>query len=328
MDSRAQHRLMNLTNMTFTLAILYLITAGTLRAQVSECSDPLPAHDYSSVGYGNGRIPIPYGKQEATHSFDSGRHTIDELILLSDGDVVRGAGRDKTVLYFPKGLKGLGEPCGHQGVDCYDWANGVIRAEGKSIGIEDLTIEFPVHEWCHYCGDKNEGYNGVSMRGCSDCWVKNVTIRNCDSGLFIERNSRNTTVDGLHVYVNAGVKSHAHIAISGFSTNNLVTDFKVYGTSFHGLTGNWGSSSNVFANGWGENIRLEPDHNCNGPGGSASCCPNIMYSNISGAIESIQTRDRAKNILQTVLWNVGEKTRCPEDAYTAQVKKTRPAADN
>jgi hypothetical protein len=53
-----------------------------------------------------------------------------------------------------------------------------------------------------------------------------------------------------------------------------------------------------------------------------------MYSNISGAIESIQTRDRAGNTLQTVLWNVGEKNKCPEDAYTAQVKKTRPAADN
>lgn len=304
-------------------ALLSLMASGTLQAQKSPCSDPLPAHDYSTVGYRNGLVPIPYGELRATVHFDSGRHTIDNLILLSSGDVLRGAGRDKTVLYFPNGLKGLGEPCGHKGVDCYDWANGVIRAQGKSIGIEDLTVEFPEHEWCHYCGEKSGGYNGVALSGCTDCWVKNVTIRNCDSGLFIEKNSSNVTVDGLHVYVNSGVKSHLHIAISGYSTNNLVTDFKVYGTSFHGLTGNWGSSGNVFANGWGELIRIEPDHNCNGPGGSASCCPNMMYSNIGGVIESIQTHDRAKKALQTVLWNVGEKTKCPEDAYSAQVENKK-----
>jgi len=308
----------------WSFAILFLVTTGRLLAQNSPCSDPLPAHDYSGVGYGSGKVPIPYGKQEATLRFDSGRHIISRQILLSDYDVIRGAGRDKTVLYFPGGLKAFGEPCGHQGVDCYDWANGVIRAEGKSIGIEDLTIEFPAHEWCHYCGEENGGYNGVAMRGCTDCWVKNVTIRNCDSGLFIEQNSKNNSVEGLHVSVNSGVKSHLHIAISAFSTNNLVADFRVFGSSFHGLTGNWGSSSNVFANGWGESIRIEPDHNCNGTGGSASCCPDIMYSNISGTIESIQARDRAGNALQTVLWNVGEKTRCPDDAYTAQVRSKKP----
>ena len=94
----------------------------------------------------------------------------------------------------------------------------------------------------------------------------------------------------------------------------------MYGTSFHGLTGNWGSFSNVFANGWGENIRIEPDHNCNGVGGAASCCPDLMYSNISGIIESIQAVDRAHNAPQAILWNVGGKAKCPEDAYTAQVK--------
>ncbi len=313
---------MNAKRTIRSLVILSFLLTGSLRAQEPSCSDPLPAHDYSRAGYRHGK-PLPSGKKKAAITFDSGRHTIDSLILLSDGQVLRGAGRDKTILYFPKGLKGLGEPCGHKGVDCYDWGNGVIRAEGKEIGIEDLTVEFPRHEWCHYCGDNNEGYNGVAISGCSDCWVRNVTIRNCDSGLFIQDSSHNVTVEGVHVYVNAGVKSHLHIAISGFSNNNLVSDFKVYGASFHGLTGNWGAWSNVFANGWGENIRLEPDHNCNGVGGAASCCPDLMYSNISGTIESIQTRDRGRNALQTVLWNVGEKTKCPQDAYTAQVNNRR-----
>ncbi|MCB0686694.1 MAG: hypothetical protein KDC53_09215 [Saprospiraceae bacterium] len=85
-----------------------------------------------------------------------------------------------------------------------------------------------------------------------------------------------------------------------------------------GLTANWGSASNVFANGWGEALRIEPDHNCKGPGGEESCCPHILYSNIKGEIESIQTHNRAKEPLLTDLWNVGEETRCPIDAYTAQ----------
>jgi hypothetical protein len=268
-------------------------------------------------------VPAPYGQRGATIAFEPGRFTIDSLIVLHDGQVLRGAGRDKTILYFPKGLKGFGEPCGHKGVDCYDWGNGVITATGKEIGIEDLTIEFPPHAWCHYCGDKNEGYNAVAMSHCQDCWIENVTVRNCDSGIFIQDSSSHVTVEGAYVYVNPGVKSHLHIAISGYSNNNLVNNFKIFGSSFHGLTANWGSFSNVFANGWGENIRIEPDHNCNGVGGAASCCPDLMYSNITGAIESIQTRDRAGNPLQTVLWNVGGKTKCPEDAYTAQLRKRR-----
>jgi hypothetical protein len=311
----------NLIKTVFSFTFVSFIATGCLYAQQSGCSDPLPDHDYSVVGYHHGTEPVPYHQRQATLRFDSGRFTIDHLIRLSDGDVLRGAGRDKTVLYFPKGLKDLGEPCGHKGVDCFDWGNGVIRASGKEIGIEDLTIEFPTHEWCHYCGDKNGGYNGMSLSGCTDCWVKNVTIRNCDSGLFIEMRSSNVTAEGVDVFTNPGIKSHLHIAISGFSSNNLVTGFKLYGTTFHGLTGNWGSFSNVFANGWGETLRIEPDHNCNGVGGAESCCPDMLYSNITGTVESVQARDRSRQPLTAILWNVGEKTRCPEDAYGAQVAK-------
>jgi hypothetical protein len=315
---------MTIKQRTALLALSLLIFGATSgRAQKAECTDPLPAHDYSTAGYHGGTVPIPYGQRAATVKFDTGRFTIDSLIALADGAVLRGSGRDQTILYFPKGLKGLGIPCGHKGVDCYDWANGVVRAEGKEIGIEDLTIEFPEHEWAHYKGDKSHGYNGVALSGCTDCWVKNVSIRNCDSGMFVQDSSAHVTIDGLHVYVNPVVKSHLHIAISSFSNNNLVTNFRIYGSSFHGLTANWGSYSNVFANGWGESIRIEPDHNCNGVGGTTSCCPDIMYSNIQGTVESVQTKDRAGNMLQTVLWNVGERKRCPQDAYAAQVKKKK-----
>jgi hypothetical protein len=257
-------------------------------------------------------------KKDATYVFGPGRFTIDSLIRLSSGEILRGAGPDQTILYFPRGLKELGEPCGHTGVDCFDWSNGVIRAEGIEIGIEDLTIEFPEHPWCHYCGDKNEGFNAISLFQSSNCWIKNIKIRNCDSGIFIEGNSINNSVDEVTITLQEGFTSHLHIAISGRSINNLVQNFKLYGRSFHGLTANWGSGSNVFANGWGESIRIEPDHNCKGRGGADSCCPHILYSNIMGQIESIQDLNRAGEPLETDLWNVGEISKCPIDAYKAQ----------
>jgi len=300
----------------------FVLVLSVLRldAQHDACLDPLPDFDYTNVGYKKGQVPLPYGQGQATFYFEEGRYVIDSLIRLEDGEVLRGAGRNKTVLFFPRGLRGLGAPCGHEGVDCYDWSNGVIRASGKEIGIEDLTIEFPEHDWCHYCGKQNQGYNGISMLKCEDCWIKNVNIRNCDSGVFIEGSSNNITVADISIWADPTQKSHLQVAVSGYSTYVLVSGFKVFGSTFHGLTANWGAGASVFSNGWGDSLRIEPDHNCNGAGGPESCCLNIMYTNIKGSVESIQTHDRANNELKAVIWNVGEQSKCPQDAYQAQLK--------
>jgi hypothetical protein len=304
----------------FLTALLVVILINhNLLAQCSP-ENTLPSTDFSKVGYRQGDTPIPYQQRPATITYPEGRFTINNLIRLTSGQVLRGAGRDKTVLYFPDGLRELGEPCGNPGVDCYDWKNGVIRANGTEIGIEDLTIEFRDHGWCHYCGSNNGGFNGIELQNCTNSWVKNVTIRKSDNGLFISGGSNNT-VDGVHVYPMTGLTTHLHIAISGFAKNNLVTNCRAYGDTNHGITGNWGVDTNVFANTWGENLYIEPDHNCNGAGGTASCSPNMMYSNITGTIKGIQTVDRAGNPLQTVLWNVGSVTKCPVDAYTAQLDR-------
>ena len=37
--------------------------------------------------------------------------------------------------------------------------------------------------------------NGIAMTGVSDCWIKDVRISNCDSGIFVGGNF--CTVDGL-----------------------------------------------------------------------------------------------------------------------------------
>jgi len=281
------------------------------------CPQPLPTHNFSYDGYRQSYRPVPYKTRPATLSYPAGRHTITSFIDLASGQVLRGAGRDQTVLVFPNGLKGLGAPCNTPGVDCFDWGGGVVRMSGREVGVEDLTIEFPAHNWCHYCGNQNGGFNGMVLNDCTNCWVKNVTIRNADSGVNLEGGSYNT-LDGVHVYANPP-RSHFHISIGGFAHHNLVTNFRANGLSAHGLTGNWGVNSNVFANTWLENAVVEPDHNCNGVGGAASCSPNMMYSNITGKMETLQTKDRAGNTLPTVLWNVLNTNNCPVEAQAAQV---------
>ncbi len=290
---------------------------------------PLPSFDFSHVGYRQGAA-LP--SRSATKTFPAGTTTVTEQIVLKSGDVLRGAGRDKTILYFPGGLKQMGFPCRNGEIitvtgggtgDCYDWTSntyymGVIGARGSEIGIEDLTIEFPAdHAWTHH-GNYNytSGYNGIDLNKCTDCWVRNVSIVNSDNGIFVS-GGNNNTLDGLHIYARPG-GGHIHIAFSTYTKNNLATNFRAYGTSSHGLTMNWGTENNVYANGWGENIRIEPDHNCNGTGGASSCSKNMLYSNIAGKIASLQTKDRAGNTLPTILWNVGSVDRCPLDAYTAQ----------
>ena len=280
----------------------------------------LPSVDFSYAGYRQNNAPLPHGHRRATVSYSEGRHSITSIINLQSGDVLRGAGRDKTILYFPKGLRDLGPACNTN--DCYEWDDaGLILAQGSEIGIENLTIEFPAHVYEHYQGLTNQGFNAISLRSCINCWVKNVTIRNSDIGIFVA-NSSDSTIDGAYVYSNAQ-GAHMHIGISGYSKRIAVTNFKVFGASEHGLTGNWGPDLIVFTDGTRDNTKIEPDHNCNGVGGLRSCAKNFLYSNISGTgtIQENTGRDGKPLPYPPIIWNVNRVDRCPLDVYTEQLKR-------
>ena len=62
--------------------------------------------DFSNVGYRKGDVPIPYRTRPITYG--PGRHEITKRLFLKSGQVLRGAGMDKTVLYFPKPLLEIG----------------------------------------------------------------------------------------------------------------------------------------------------------------------------------------------------------------------------
>jgi hypothetical protein len=184
--------------------------------------------------------------------------------------------------------------------------------KGAETGLEDLTIEFPDPGWGHYQNyNGTSGYNGIDMSDCTNCWVKNVSIKKSDNGIFVDR-STNATLDGLHVYSRPG-GAHLHVAYVG-SKSSLTKNSRMYGTSAHGLTTTWGEDGSVFANGWGENLDIEPDHGCpNSPR-----FKNVVYSNIAGTIRRFQTKDWEGGPFPTIHWNVGAVDRYPLDVYTAQ----------
>ena len=269
-----------------------------------------PLKDYSHVGYHGGNDPIPYQKRAASKSFGAGRFTITDRMIITNG-VLRGAGKDKTTLYFPKGLVGMGYPC--PGGGCWDWSGAVIEATGTEIGIEDLTIEFPPHSYQHANG---QGFNGIMLRGCRDCWVKNVRILNADEGIGIFNDDATHT--GTPEYGHNTVEdvevlggNHVHIHMST-TLDNLVRNFTVSGGTWHGLVGNWDTHGGVYANGVANPLTLEPNH-------AGPTTTGMLYSNIQGANRRVNGGNSGSTS-DMYLWNVApDHGLCPLEIYQAQL---------
>jgi hypothetical protein len=276
--------------------------------QQGESWDPHgPLKDFSYAGYHRGDDPIPYQQRPAALTFGPGVHTITERIVLTAG-VLRGAGVHETTLYFPHGLIGMGYPCPRDtGGNCWDWGGGVIQlGPGREIGLEDVTIAFPPHPYRHHRG---KGFNGPDLRGCEHCWVKHVRVINTDEGFGIHGGHHNSLEDVEVIANPRGAHNYIHMTLT---QDNLVNRFSVSARAIHGLSGNWGTRGGVYANGTGDPVRIEPDHN--GP-----TTTGLLYSNIHG------TGGHKVKLSDTVLWNYMTHQWCPEDLYTAQLKKRRGA---
>jgi hypothetical protein len=122
----------------------------------------------------------------------------------------------------------------------------------KETGIENLTIEFPN---VSYAGHFNEpGYNGILLKSVSDCWVRDVTIRNADGGIFLESGTRFSTIEGLRL---TGRGGHHGIEMDSFSESNLITGFQFDNTFIHDVTVQFLVHGNVFSQGRGANLNLD-----------------------------------------------------------------------
>ena len=126
------------------------------------------------------------------------------------------------------------------------WSMPVIR----EIGIEHLTIDFPSTP---YPGHHRErGYNALEFsRNVVDAWVRDVEMRNCDSGIFVGRRSKGLTLAQLHFVSSRpgdakGNQGHHGVALMGCA-DVLVADLGFEAEFIHELTLSHRAVGNVFS---------------------------------------------------------------------------------
>ena len=69
------------------------------------------------------------------------------------------------------------------------WSPRILTVSGQvsGVGIEGFTMEFPdVPYKGHF---KEDGYNGIFLFGSWNCWVRDITLHNCESGVFLEKSA-------------------------------------------------------------------------------------------------------------------------------------------
>ena len=143
------------------------------------------------------------------------------------------------------------------------WRMPVIR----EVGIEHLGIEFPVTA---YPGHHRErGFNGVDFsRNVVDAWIRDVTMHNCDSGVFVGRRSKWLTITGLR-FTSArqpdgrGDRAHHGVVLSACS-DVMVADVNFETDFIHEFTITHRATGNVFS-GPVRAVNLDLDHHRDTP---------------------------------------------------------------
>lgn len=110
----------------------------------------------------------------------------------------------------------------------------------EQVGLEDFSITFPQSP---YFGHHLErGYNGIYVTSVIDGWVRDVRIKNADSGI-LTYNSANLTIENIR---SEGQRA-AHYAIHlGNVHNVLVRDILIENPVIHSLTFNTQSTKCVY----------------------------------------------------------------------------------
>lgn len=141
-----------------------------------------------------------------------------------------------------------------------EWDPSLRQAAGgvEEAGIEGIGCEFPVRP---YEGHFRElGSNAIAVGGARNCWVRNVTIRHADSGIFVSGD--NITVSGVVLESDRtpdrSLKSTGHHGIALGGTDNLVTRFDFRCKFIHDLTVSHGTAGNVVSK--GRAVDLSMDH--------------------------------------------------------------------
>lgn len=130
----------------------------------------------------------------------------------------------------------------------------------SECGVEDLGFEFPPTK---YEGHFTEiGFNAMAVNQAADCWVRNVRIRNSDSGIFLA--GMFCTADGILLESErpSGGNFTGHHGLTP-GTDCLIENFDFRTQFIHDISVDNFSAGNVVKNGKGVNLSL--DHHKKAP---------------------------------------------------------------
>ena len=133
-----------------------------------------------------------------------------------------------------------------------EWKARLFEAviEVEEVGIEHLTIEFPVRP---YPGHHNEpGANAISLGHAYNSWVRDVAILNADNGIFFWY-ARYCTAENVVI---AGRAGHYGFNLGG-AQDSLVTRFRIENRNIHDTSLSNMANGNVYSWGKGRNINFD-----------------------------------------------------------------------
>lgn len=110
----------------------------------------------------------------------------------------------------------------------------------EEVGIEAMALTFPDNPW--YGHHLEAGFNGIYLTGLFDGWVRDVEIRNADSGILTD-NAGSITIDGVRT--TGEHKAHYTVHV-GAAHNVLVRDLLVENPAVHPVSVNTRSTRSVF----------------------------------------------------------------------------------
>lgn len=139
-----------------------------------------------------------------------------------------------------------------------EWSPVVRRFDPTvtEVGIENLTFQFPDRP---YEGHFTElGYNAFAMSDAAHCWIRDVRIKDADSGGFV--GGAFNTITGLYIESDrekdAERNATGHHGVHFGGNDNLCTEFNLQTHFVHDL-GVARCSGNVYSNGRGVNLAFD-----------------------------------------------------------------------
>lgn len=132
----------------------------------------------------------------------------------------------------------------------------IFDPDVSEVGIEGLGFEFPVTP---YAGHFTEpGHNAIAINTASDCWVRDIRVRNADSGVFLSGTF--CTLDGMILESerppNGARQVTGHHALQ-LGVDCLAQHFDFRTHFIHDLTVDLEDCRNVIKNGRGVNLSLD-----------------------------------------------------------------------